>query len=188
MVTPGSNTKVWWICGHGHSFYAPVVARTHDRNCPYCAHKLPIIGETDFATVHPELLIDWDHIKNKGKTPQDYTYGSKKRVWWKCAKGHSWKTAIANRHRGGLCPYCNRVLAIPFETDAATVTPHLADEWASDKNKGVDIRNVLPFSNAKRWWTCDVCGHCWQSTVGARTQGSMCPRCHGRADYRPRLV
>ena len=188
MVTLGSERRVWWICGRGHSYFSPVVARVYGRNCPYCAHKLPIIGETDFATVHPELLDDWDYIKNKGKLPQDYTYGSKKKVWWKCRKGHSWNMSILNRRNGGQCPRCSGFLPTPFETDAAAITPHLEDEWAADLNDGVDIRDVKPFSNIKYWWECSRCGCHWQSTVGARTQGSMCPRCLGRADYRPRLV
>jgi len=188
MVTLGSNRKVWWTCGRGHCWEAPVVARAHGKGCPYCAHKLPIVGETDFATVHPELLGEWDSAKNADKRPHQYTYGSKKKVWWKCKKGHSWRTSICNRHRGSRCPYCDGNLAIPYETDAATVTPHLAGEWAAEKNEGVDIRNVLPFSNKIYWWSCDRCGHCWRSAVGARTQGSMCPRCFGKASYRPRLA
>jgi Zn finger protein HypA/HybF involved in hydrogenase expression len=188
MVTLGSNRKVWWICEHCHSYCAPVVARVYGKGCPYCAHKLPIIGETDFATIHPELISEWDDAKNLGKLPQHYTYGSKKRVWWKCKHGHSWKTSICNRHRGSRCPYCYGVLAVPFETDAATITPHLAKEWAADKNEGIDIRDVLPFSNIKYWWKCKGCDQYWQSTVGARTQGSMCPRCFGKAVYRPRLA
>jgi hypothetical protein len=187
MVTIGSNTKVWWTCGRGHSYFSPVVARTHGRGCPYCAHKLPIVGETDFATVHPELVKEWDYAKNAGKTPQDYTYGSTKKVWWKCGKGHSWKMSLYDRHRGGRCLYCYGTLAIPYETDAAAITPHLEYEWAADKNNGADIRTLLPFSNAKFWWLCG-CGEYWQSTVGARTQGSMCPHCFGKATYRPRLV
>ena len=188
MVTLGSHAKAWWICGHGHSYRSPVVARVHGTGCPYCAHKLPIVGETDFATVHPELMGEWDFVKNANKRPQNYTYSSNKKVWWICEKGHSWKTSICNRHRGSSCPYCYGSLAIPFETDAATITPHLVKEWAAERNNGIDIRNVLPFSNIKYWWRCDSCGHYWQSTVGARTQGSMCPRCFGKAVYRPRLV
>ena len=188
MVTLGSTRKIWWICKRGHSFHSPVVARVHGRYCPYCTHKLPIVGETDFATVHPELLDEWDEFKNAGRLPQHYTYGSKKRMWWRCGRGHSWKASICDRHKGSKCPYCYGSLAIPHETDAATITPHLAKEWATEKNDGVDIRNVLPFSNIKYWWKCDDCGHYWQSTVGARTQGSMCPRCFGKANYHPRLT
>ena len=188
MVTLGSNKKVWWVCEHGHRYCSPVVARVYGRGCPYCTHKLPIVGENDFATVHRELLGEWDNVKNAGRLPQHYTYGSKKRVWWKCDKGHSWKTSICNRHRGSRCPYCYGVLAIPHENDAATITPHLAVEWVTEKNDGIDIHDVLPFSNAKYWWRCENCGQYWQSTVGARTQGSMCPHCFGKAVYRPRLA
>jgi len=189
MFTTGTNEKVWWKCQKGHSYYSAIVNRVHDRNCPYCAHKLPIIGETDFATVHPELLAEWDKVKNKGKHPQDYVYGSTKKVWWKCEMNHSWKASIYNRHKGfGRCRLCNGNEAIPYKTDAATITPHLIDEWDYEKNDDLDIRTLLPFDNRKFWWRCNDCGKNWQSTIGARTQGSMCPDCFGKANYRPRLV
>jgi len=35
-VTPGSNKKVWWICGKGHEWEAAVSGRNNGKGCPYC--------------------------------------------------------------------------------------------------------------------------------------------------------
>ena len=43
------------------------------------------------AEVHPELVSEWSE-KNLPLTPDDITFGSNKKVWWKGACGHEWKT------------------------------------------------------------------------------------------------
>ena len=52
-----------------------------------------------------ELLRQWDTEKNGGKTPDDVSMGSHKKVWRKCAKGHSYRTSVSSRAGfGGGCP------------------------------------------------------------------------------------
>ena len=43
------------------------------------------------AEVHPELVSEWSE-KNLPLTPDDITFGSNKKVWWKGACGHEWQT------------------------------------------------------------------------------------------------
>ena len=43
------------------------------------------------AEVHPELASEWSE-KNLTLTPDDITFGSNKKVWWKGACGHEWQT------------------------------------------------------------------------------------------------
>ena len=38
------------------------------------------------AEVHPELVSEWE--KNLPLTPDDITFGSNKKVWWKGTCGH----------------------------------------------------------------------------------------------------
>ena len=38
--------------------------------------------EQQFAEVHPELVSEWSE-KNLPFTPDDITFGSNKKVWWK---------------------------------------------------------------------------------------------------------
>ena len=106
QVTSQSKRYAWWLCKRGHSYKAKVANRYHGRGCPYCAGTLPIVGETDLATIHPELLPEWDYDKNDSKLPEQYTACSNKKVWWKCKDGHSWQAVISDRHLGHRCPYC----------------------------------------------------------------------------------
>lgn len=187
-VAAWSKLYVWWLCDKcGLSYNTAIASRRNADSCPHCHGKRPIPGKTDFASVHPELLDDWDDEQN-ALPPTAYTYGSDKYVWWHCERGHSWQAMIYDRHKGGLCPYCTGILAIPGETDAATISPELEPEWDRDRNEGYDLRNLKPFVNTKFWWKCGKCHQHWQSTLGARTAGSKCPRCNGKIPFRPRLV
>lgn len=187
QVTAQSHWIVWWKCSRGHSYRAAVSHRFRGHGCPYCSGKRPIPGETDFASVHPELLPEWDIEKNGTLRPQDFTAGSKKKVWWRCRNGHSWKITIQYRHRGSGCPYCSGLLAIPGETDFGSVNPALLSEWDYERNEGMLPSEIKPYSNKKYWWVCQR-GHHWRSSVGARHAGSGCPYCKGKIQMRTRLV
>ena len=76
-----------------------------------------------------ELIEQWSREKNESISPRNVTSGSNKKVWWKCEKGHQWEAVISSRTRGIGCPYCSGRLAIPNETDLATVHPEIAKEW-----------------------------------------------------------
>jgi len=56
---------------------------------PYCSGKYVIIGETDLATVMPDLAAEWHPFKNGDLKPKDVTLGSSKKVWWQCKKDMS---------------------------------------------------------------------------------------------------
>ena len=79
-----SNKKMPWICKSGHSYDAMIISRTSGGSgCPYCAGNLPIPGETDLQTLHPEIASEaygWDPVTVKP--------GSSKKLNWKCSKGH----------------------------------------------------------------------------------------------------
>ena len=65
-ITAHSAEKVWWKCKMGHSYTARVSNRVDlGRSCPICANKLIVSGINDLATVHPELLCEWDYSKNE---------------------------------------------------------------------------------------------------------------------------
>ena len=73
--------------------------------CPFCAGRKPSKGY-NFAVVYPDLLKEWDYEKNR-RSPEEYTPQSNYSVWWKCIKGHGWKSQINNRANGRNCPECN---------------------------------------------------------------------------------
>ena len=41
-------------------------------------------------TSYPHLVKEWHPTKNGELTPNDFTYGSNKKVWWRCPIGHSY--------------------------------------------------------------------------------------------------
>lgn len=45
--------------------------------------------ENRLSVRRPELVPEWSE-KNLPLTPDDVTYGSRKKVWWKCPKGHEY--------------------------------------------------------------------------------------------------
>lgn len=126
------------------------------------------------------LLNEWDSDKNAPLTPHDISYGSKRKAWWRCEKGHSWEAVISSRTRGSRCPICAGRIAEAGVNDLATLYPQLMEEWAWEKNDGLRPETILPNSHKKAWWRCAE-GHEWFSDIKIRTRGSGCPYCADRA-------
>jgi hypothetical protein len=106
QITSGSNKIVWWRCEKNHSWQAQIRSRNAGKGCPYCAGRYVLAGFNDLQTLMPELAEEWDYEKN-ALTPSQVTLSSGLAVWWKCGKGHSWKTQIQNRSGAGCgCPHC----------------------------------------------------------------------------------
>ena len=85
------------------------------------------------AEVHPELASEWSE-KNLTLTPDDITFGSNKKVWWRGACGHEWQASVKARSNGEKCPICSGARVIAGINDLATLEPLLAKQW-SKKNK-----------------------------------------------------
>jgi len=126
------------------------------------------------------LLLQWDKENNEALTPDDVTIGSRRKIWWCCPEGHSWKAQISSRTKGKGCPVCNGRAVIPGENDMASSFPELAAQWHPTKNPQTSPDRVTPYSNRRVWWQCEL-GHEWQATVAHRTaSNSGCPVCAGR--------
>lgn len=131
-------------------------------------------------TENRELLLQWDQERNGNLTPDGISYGSKKKVWWHCERGHVWKASVTSRTCGGSrCPYCAGIKPIPGKTDFASCYPELAAQWHPVKNGSLTPDTVLPGSNRKVWWICPK-GHEWQARVKSRVSGCGCPVCAHR--------
>ena len=109
------------------------------------------------------------------------TLKSRRRVWWKCQKGHEWQMNINTRVSGiGNCPYCmgKRVCE---ENALATLSPRIAEQWHPEKNGALTPDQVTNHSSKKAWWRCEK-GHEWQAVIRTRTLlGAGCPVCAGKA-------
>ncbi len=114
-VSYRSHKKVWWKCSRGHEWEAEIKSRTYNHGCPYCSgtNKRAIKGVNDLETWciqndRQYILDEWDAQKNEGLTPDMVTWGSHKRIHWKCGKGHEWEAVIKERTKlkGNKCPIC----------------------------------------------------------------------------------
>lgn len=178
-VASKSHKIAYWQCSKGHEYKASVQMRTRGEGCPVCAGRKIIPGENDFETHFSEISKEWHPTQNGNRRPSDYAPHSSAYVWWKCSKGHEWKTKINNRANGTGCPYCNQNRLIPEETSLAVIKPHLALQWHPIKNGSRTPKDTSAFCNHKIWWLCDK-GHEWEATVASRSYGKNCPYCSGR--------
>ena len=126
------------------------------------------------AEVHPELVSEWSE-KNLTLTPDDITFGSNKKVWWRGACGHEWQASVKARSNGEKCPICSGARVIAGINDLATLEPLLVKQW-SKKNK-IKPTEVSISSHKKVIWRCEK-GHEWEAAVKSRTiNRTGCPYC-----------
>lgn len=126
-----------------------------------------------------QLLEQWDAQRNLPLTPDLVTYGSKKKVWWRCKQGHTWQASICTRTGNGTsCPVCAGKMPVAGENDLQSRYPELAREWHPTRNE-ITPQQVLPGSHKAVWWVCKR-GHEWKASVKSRVVGSGCPVCANR--------
>ena len=182
-VLPGSDRRVWWRCGKGHSWKALIYTRTgpSPTKCPVCQGHT-VVPETSLASRSPALARYWHPTKND-LTPEEVAPCSNRDFWWQCPRGHEWQDP-PNRlqkylpHR--VCPYCDH-RRLSAEYCLAAENPALAALWHPRKNTCTPDA-VAPHSNGKVWWLCPR-GHEWQDSV-SRMQvfgaEKACPYCANR--------
>lgn len=117
-ISPHSHKIVHWKCEKGHMYEQEISSKTtQNQNCPYCSNKKILSGFNDFKTWcftndRFDLINDWDYRKNDIAI-DDVSFGSNKRVWWKCENGHSYQTQIKYKTSTHFnsCPECckNRI-------------------------------------------------------------------------------
>ena len=130
----------------------------------------------------PELAKEWDYEKNTPLTPFDVSYGSTKKVYWKCPTCQNSYPASVNQktnHHSG-CPYCSNHKLMPGMNDLATKHPTLAEEWDYIENRELHPSDVMCSSHKLVSWVCKDCGNTYKAWVFNRTKGEGCPYCSGR--------
>lgn len=134
------------------------------------------IKEQSLAKNYPELAKEWHPAKNGKLKPELVSYGSDKKVWWRCDKGHEWEAVISSRVSGVGCPFCSGNRVIKGENDLLTLYPLIAAEWHPTKNGDLKPNEVAIKSNKKVWWLAK-CGHEWETLIISRISGNNCPYC-----------
>ena len=180
-ITPGSHKLIWWRCQNGHSYRSAVKTRVQGSGCPYCAGKNVLPEETSLATEYPSIAKEWDAAKNVPLLPTQVISGTRRKVWWRCPKGHSWRAAVYSRTTFGTgCPVCTGRQALAGENDLATLYPDIAAQWDEEKNGALHPSNVTAGSNRRVWWRCEK-GHSYRAMIAQRVQrGDGCPYCANR--------
>ncbi len=90
------------------------------------------------AEVYPELVSEWSE-KNLPLTPDDITFGSNKKMWWKGACGHEWQTSVKARSNGENCPICSGARVIEGINDLTT------DEFSGGNYEGIKTMHIADF-------------------------------------------
>jgi very-short-patch-repair endonuclease len=109
-IKPFSHKKVWWKCSMGHEWQTVLYQRTKSKyisRCPECIK--PVSEEVNLETKFPNIAKEWHPTKNAKLKPNQLSYGSKVKVWWKCSMGHEWKTTLNSRtSRNSGCQKCSK--------------------------------------------------------------------------------
>ncbi|MBQ9778121.1 MAG: zinc-ribbon domain-containing protein, partial [Clostridia bacterium] len=179
-VVGGSHRVVWWICPQHHEYEMSVLSRTQGQNCPVCAGKRVIKGVNDLFTTHPQFADEWLWEKNEqlSLSPYSLSYGSTKKVWWRCSKcEYEWQASPNGRSKSG-CPYCVKKKVVTGKNDLKTLFPEIAKKWHPSLNS-LSVDAVAPFSNKKAWWICDKDPrHIFETAIYHVTLGEIiCPVC-----------
>lgn len=188
-----SSKRVYWKCKNGHSWDAVISSRSKN-GCPYCAGVKFIPGQTDLASVRPDLLEEWDYAENSklGIYPDQVSCGNKSKVHWICKKcNNHWPAPIYCRARMNHgCDECakSKRLNTRHKTlickkgSFAQNYPNLLLDWDYTKNIGIDPEAIPCHLRTTVYWKCHVCGYVWPTTVDGRVgKKSGCPDCNRRS-------
>lgn len=172
-VSAGSDRKLRWQCDKGHVYVASVSSRVRGSGCPYCSNRRVLAGFNDLATTHPELAMELVDVS----LATQVTYGSGKRLEWRCPEGHTWFASVVSRSGGTGCPVCAGHVVESGVNDLWTTHPQLAAELVNSE----DGFSVSAGSTRRLTWCCDK-GHTWDAFVYNRAlYGTGCPVCSNNA-------
>ena len=130
---------------------------------------------------YPKLLLELHPDKNGVVNPEDYTYGSNKKLYWRCdvADDHEWQASVKERAANARgCPFCAGK-RVSKSNSLRSIHPEIARQWHPTKNNDLTPDRVLSNSTKKVWWLCDN-GHEYEHSVNQRTSRTrVCPYCSG---------
>lgn len=173
-------TAYHWTCCKGHSYETSPYNRYRGRGCPVCSGKQIIVGVNDVASLHPNLLAEWDGSILGNIPLNQLTAGSNKTVHWICSEGHRYEQNMAAKLRGRGCAICAGKQILIGYNDMATTHPEVSAEWHPTKNEDLTPEQVRAGSHQKVWWL-GKCGHEWTATLYHRTgNGRGCSICAGK--------
>ena len=153
-----SSTQVlWWVCPTtGLEYEAKVSNQVRmGVKSPFEAGTIPIPGENDFATMHPDLAAQWHPTKNGDLSPDRILPSSNRKVWWLCPiSGGEWQAVIHKRASGDGSPFVANKVVLAGYNDISSNFPSIAAQWHPTMNGDLTPDQVFYGSTKKVWWLC----------------------------------
>ena len=144
------------------------------QGCPVCAGKKVLIGVNDLVTTHPDIAKEWDYNKNGSLLPTQVSYGSSKKVWWKCCTcNYEWESLISSRSRGTGCPICG----IRQNTEKRTKSHNQYIKDVQQINPNIVVIEKYVNSQTPILHKCKIDGHEWYARPMNILKGRGCPKC-----------
>ncbi|MBF0342492.1 MAG: MucR family transcriptional regulator [Magnetococcales bacterium] len=176
-IFPFSDRRAWWMCARGHEWESSIRVRSHGNQCADC--KKLVIAQECNELIYTRLRQEWHPKKNGRMTLDQISLDSKRRVWWQCKQGHSWRSPITPRiTKDAGCPYCEG-RKLGQDNSLKDLYPQIAREWHPTRNAPLTPADVLSISVKYVWWMCDR-GHEWRRKVASHVVSRGCPYCLGR--------
>jgi hypothetical protein len=107
-VSYGSGRKVWRKCpkGSDHEWRATVRSPSGYTRCPFCLNRR-LSATNSLAAANKAVAREWHPTQNGKLAPTDVVYGSTRKAWWRCKRGHEWFATISSRTgKGAGCRRC----------------------------------------------------------------------------------
>lgn len=184
-VLGGSNSRAWWLCGEcSHEWNTTVASRTGaGTGCAQCARGrargrrvVPQVGRS-LAERSAALAAEWHPERNGVLRPDQITYSSAEKVWWRGSEcGHEWRAGVDSRYQGAGCSVCAGRTVVAGVNDLASLMPEVANEWHPTRNGSLKPTEVATGSSRSVWWQCARCPHEWQASPATR-RTSGCQPC-----------
>jgi len=104
LIAPNSSKRVWWTCHRcGYEWKGTVASRNKSRGgCSRCFSA----KEDHNVSLNKEVMKNWNWDKNK-ENPRWVSPASTRVFWWKCCRGHEWRSSVDSISRSRGCPFCH---------------------------------------------------------------------------------
>ncbi len=123
-----------------------------------------------------DLLNEWDYKGNGELLPSMFTYGSAKKVLWKCKEcGNKWKTGIYSRYSGTGCPRCAKELRSSFPEQVLFyyLKQIYPDAINGDRHLGKELDIYIPSQRL----AFEYDGNKWHQNIGRDLEkNSLCKK------------
>jgi len=130
--------------------------------------------EESLAFLYPELVKEWDYEKNFPLTPDLFAAKTHHRVWWICAKNHSWDAVVKNRTLSNSgCPDCR----VDKLVEIRKLAIDEINQYAKSKGGSCDTTNYVNSKKGSIQWKCSE-GHTWSARTDYVIRlNKWCPKC-----------